>query len=135
MKHPDYGYGMSASVRWDYYSLSDRFAELPTLPMQIMGRDVQIHMHGAIDFSSFETIDAMPQLREVRSLNDLVHFAPSLVRTKEIIVPEESVNDLMGRIIEMQQPARIERIQRDIRDDVIGKPRQKFHAQILSLAA
>jgi hypothetical protein len=45
----------------------------------------------------------------------------------------------MKRILDLQQPDRIERIKASLRDQdgmaIDARPRQKFHAQILSLVA
>ncbi|WP_394699088.1 hypothetical protein [uncultured Cohaesibacter sp.] len=50
------------------------------------------------------------------------------------IVPEQSVDDLMSRILDMQQDARIERIKQDIKEGEYRK-QQKLHANIISMAA
>ena len=85
--------------------------------------------------SSFSPIDAEQRYTEekITRLEDLAHFAGSLIRTNEIIVPEESVPELLERIIKLQQPARIERIKEELRGE--RRPEQKFHAQIISLRA
>lgn len=91
---------------------------------------------------SFAPIDATPQFfrRERTSIEDFAHFAPPLVRTKEIILPEEGVAELMERILKLQEPAKVEYLKRTLAADRAGlmieaHPRQKFHAQILSIAA
>ena len=85
--------------------------------------------------SSFSPIDAEQRYTEekITRLEDLAHFAGSLIRTNEIIVPEESVPELLERIIKLQQPDRIERIKEELRGE--RRPEQKFHAQIISLRA
>ena len=77
---------------------------------------------------------------EVRSLDDLAHFAVPLTRTNEIILPEENVDELLQRILALQQPGRTEHFRQQLRENREGMrldavPRQKFHAQILSIAA
>jgi hypothetical protein len=105
-----------------------------------MGTQIYYHIHGKVDWSTFNPIDAKPQLvtTEVLSLDELVHFAPALVRTKEIILPEESVPELMEKILKLQQPGREAELKRQLNEDRAGQlvgshPRQKFHAQILSI--
>jgi hypothetical protein len=116
---------------------------LDSIPIPVvaaMGRDVRIHEHGRVDWM-FKEIDAMPQwsTETVRRLEDLAHFAAPLVRCNEVIIPDESVPELMERILKLQQPARTERIREQMRNpegyEVSAIPKQKFHAQIISLAA
>lgn len=133
---------MTDEVAFDYARNAMDFSYLENfvVPCQALGRRVEIHMHGVIDWTSFKPIDAHPQFveRTVASLEDLVHFAPALVRTQEIIVPEETVPDLMERILKMQDPARQARLKAELREarygqDIRYAPQQKFHAQILSI--
>lgn len=113
------------------------------LPVRVMSRQVNIHMQGALDWSAFKPIDAQPSWtsHRIERLEDLVHFAPSLARTKQIILPEESVSDLLDRITKMQEPGREEHFKRLAREaqDPGSVPRtqplSKVHAQIISLAA
>jgi hypothetical protein len=114
-----------------------------TLPVKVMSRQVNIHMHGEVDWSGFKPVDAQPSWtsHRVERLEDLVHFAPSLARTKQIILPEESVSDLLDRIVKMQEPGREEHFKRLAREAnepgraVSFQPISKVHAQIISLAA
>lgn len=136
-------YGMSELIDWRYTRRGPEQwgSSLPVIHFNIMGRHVQINMTGKIDWGNFKPIDAKPQWtnKSIQSLEDLVHFAPALVRTREIILPEESVPELMDRILKLQQPGREAELKRQLQEDrrgmVIGhEPRQKFHAQILSIA-
>ncbi|MFG1395897.1 hypothetical protein [Roseixanthobacter pseudopolyaromaticivorans] len=134
--------GISARIDFEYLHQDQEYLRHVVLPAQAMGREVFIHMHGSVP-SLFQPIDAKPQLVEHRrvKLEDYVHFAPALVRTQEIILPEESVEELMERILKLQQPARTERYQRLAREagdpgqQMDFAPRHKVHAQIISLAA
>lgn len=86
---------------------------------------------------SFHAIDALPTIVQsvITKLEDLAHFATPLVRTQQIIIPEDTVPDLLAKILKLQQPSRIERIKDDIAGYEIGaEPQRKFHAQILSFA-
>jgi hypothetical protein len=149
LRHPTYGSGVSAHVDWhfmedwDHYQRISKVGHIPDLPVHVLGRPVHIETMNT-DWSAFEPIDAKPQMfdvaRRTGNLEDFVHFAPSLARTKEIIIPEQSVPELMERILQLQQPDREARIRKDIMRnpdgyELSGVPRQKFHAQILSLAA
>lgn len=100
---------------------------------RMLGEQVMLRTVGDIS-ALWSPIDAEPRYTEERimRLEDLAHFAGPLIRTNEIIVPEESVPKLLERILELQQPARIERIREELRGE--KRPEQKFHAQIISLA-
>lgn len=100
-----------------------------------MGRQIIVHNHGPMEF---RPIDAQPQMvsHEVRSLEDLVAFAPApLLRTNCLVLPEATVDDLLSEIIERQKDAKTSYF-RDIvsKEGSIAQP-HKFHAQIISLAA
>jgi hypothetical protein len=109
-------YGITERVNWDYLRFAeDRMANLPMLRVHLMGRDIQIqHEMGAV--SNWNPIDAQPQfsVQQRTRLEDFAHFAPAHTRTQQLIVPEETVDDLMSRILEMQQGPRIERIRAEI---------------------
>lgn len=133
-------YGVDYEYMMNTYGASGmRPPVYPTLPVHMMGRDVIIHEHGSIDWTNYKPIDATPNYvtQRISKLEDLVHFAAPLVRTKEIIIPQESVSELLDRILQMQQPERTERIREQIRNpeglmlDAI--PQQRFEAQIISL--
>jgi hypothetical protein len=112
--------------------------EMPVRVVQAMGRDVNIHVAGSVDWT-FQAIDATPSYttHRIEKLEDLAHFAAPLVRTREIIIPEESVEDMLERILKLQQPARTERLREEMRnpEGLVSQPQMKFHAQILSIAA
>jgi len=137
--------GLSAGVDYDYYAMNkvDYRTMMPVIPFNVMGRDVRVTEFGdPAAWGAYQPIDAMPQFveRRVSRLDDLVHFAPSLARTQQIILPEDSVPELLERIRKLQEPARIERLKASLdadRDGILiaAHPRQKFHAQILSIAA
>ncbi|MER8640982.1 hypothetical protein [Mesorhizobium sp. M1252] len=136
--------GVTARVDWRYMDdmrFADSHRHMPPLPVHLMGRKIEVMHTMGNAWENFNPIDAQPQFtpnREIRSLEDMVHFAPAHTRTQQLIVPEDSVDSLMARILEMQQGPRIERIRQEIREgDRIDftAPRQKFHAQIISLAS
>lgn len=141
-------YGMSGRVPFEpAYSLDAMrhgdYVRNMMLPVQFMASRVVIN-HMEAGPAAFSPIDAMPQFRPDtfvrKSLNDFAHFATPLVRTQEIILPEEDVSELLERILKMQQPAKTEYFKQQLAADREGMdmryiPQQKFHAQILSIAA
>lgn len=132
-------YAMSRMSEFEYeLAARNREYELPMIVMQAMGREVFIQEHGSIDWG-FNAIDAKPCFtdRKITRIEDLAHFAAPLVRCNEVIIPEESVPKLMERILELQQPARTDRIKEQMRnpEGYDRQPQQKFQAQIISLAA
>lgn len=144
MKHEQMGlYGMSAGIPWEFMRDDPQFLRNVELPVRWVGRDIIVQMMGSPDFN-FQPIDAVPQLRvsQRKRLEDFVHFAPALARTNQIIIPEESVEELMDRILKLQQPDRVERFKRLAREAQeegrrldIQPAKAKFQAQIISLAA
>ena len=132
-------YAMSRMTEFEYerYAM-DRSFDFPMIVMQAMGREVFIQEHGRIDWG-FNAIDAKPCItdRKISRIEDLAHFAAPLVRCNEVIIPEESVPELMQKILKLQQPARTERIKEQMRhpEGYSTQPQQKFQAQIISLAA
>ena len=132
-------YAMSRMTEFEYerYAM-DRSFDFPMIVMQAMGREVFIQEHGRIDWG-FNAIDAKPCItdRKISRIEDLAHFAAPLVRCNEVIIPEESVPELMQKILKLQQPARTDRIREQMRNPIgyDREPQQKFQAQIISLAA
>lgn len=145
MRHEQYGiHGLSARVPYEYRSMMnspltrDFGHAMPDVPVALASRFVS-QIFGT-DFTKFSPIDAQPQFdtRQIQYIEDFKLFAPNLVRTQEIIVPEYDVDQLLTMILEKQQPAREEYFKRQIEGQELTslmKPRQKFHAQIISLAA
>lgn len=97
-----------------------------------MGSAINVIEHGLMDF---RPVDATPQLRpdRVTSLDDLAHFAGAMVRTQQVVVPEEDVNDLLLRILEKQQAAKTAYFDEQVRREGGLLQPHKFHAQIISL--
>lgn len=109
------------------------------IPVQAIGRSITFQMHGTVSIKP-QPIDAYPQMRhqEVHRMEDLVHFAPLLTRTNEIILGEAEVPDMLAEILKRQDPARQARLKASLREDRMGMavmPRQQVHAQIISIAA
>lgn len=122
----DYRYEQALDMR------EREYVDSIVLKVQAMvGETVMIHQMGEIPVWS--PIDAEPRYTErvITRLEDFAHFAGPLIRTNEIIVPEESVPELLERILKMQQPARLQRIKEELRGE--HRTEQAFHAQIISL--
>jgi hypothetical protein len=142
MKHEGMAlYGMSGWSRFEYEARIRDPREFPVIVMQAMGREVWVQEHGRVELN-FQAIDAKPCFteRKITKLEDLAHFAAPLVRSREIIIPEENVDELLEKILKLQQPARTDRIREEMRRGPEGRmvtdePQQKFQAQIISLAA
>jgi hypothetical protein len=100
---------------------------------QAIGPEVMIYQTGRLDAPGWGPIDAEPRYTgaTITRLEDFAHFASPLIRTNEIIVPEQSVPELLEMILKRQQPARTERIKEELRGE--NRPEQRFHAQIISL--
>ena len=132
-------YGITNGVPVDFF----RFREDMPLEFHVihMANRVTVQMMG--DLSSFKPIDAMPQmvLDERKDIEDFGIFATPLVRTEEIIVEPKTVESLLAEIKKLQDPEqsaiRARDRMRQNREGMLfdAMPRQKFHAQILSIAA
>lgn len=129
--------GITEPLGYDYEEAMDPrrrgYVEGRVLRVQMIGEAVSMHISGELP-AAWGPIDAEPRYApefKVTRLEDLAHFAGPLIRTNEIIVPEESVPELLERILKLQQPARTERIRDELRGE--HRPEQKFHAQIISL--
>lgn len=134
-------YGMSEKVRLDFFRES-RYIEMPAVSIQWMVNKAII-TDLVEDLSKFNPIDAMPQMMNIekRDIEDFSIFATPLARTEEIIVEPGTVAECLDIIKKIQLPeqgAIRERKRlaesREGRDMTSAVPRQKFHAQILSIA-
>jgi hypothetical protein len=136
MKNAKLGlYGISEITDWDFMEFHGRHndyrgrfrrAEFPVIRMQAVHRSIVVHHFGPVPLTAFRPIDPIPQfsMEEPKNLEDLVHFAP--INFKRIILPEDTVPELMARILEVQQPAREEHFM-----DQAKKAR--VHAQLVSI--
>jgi len=77
--------------------------------MMALGKNVVIQYTGSIDWC-FDPIDAEPRLIQdsIKRIEDIVHFAPATTRN-DLFVPQDSVPDLLDRIIKLQHPAKEDR--------------------------
>lgn len=112
---------------------------MPTFQIRHAASDMHVQlMESNFDFRPF---DAVPQFTEVkrRSIEDFGIFAPCLARTEEIIVEPATVASLLEQIKSLQAPdlatIRERNRQAERRGSTQPMQQQRFHAQIVSLAA
>jgi hypothetical protein len=91
-----------------------------------------------VNINGFNPIDAMPQTIDMtgRDISTYDIFAKTMVRTQEIYVEPASVQECLELIRKIQAPS-LQKIRetnrvRDYMEDREVRPRQKFHAQIVS---
>jgi hypothetical protein len=139
IKHDQIGMiGQTNDLRFEHYRAANSFDYINNLPiwqMAHMGRSIMMHNHGPVDWN-FRPVDATPQLqsREIKSLEDMVHFASApLVRTQALVLPEATVDDLLKEILERQQDAKMDYFEDLVRKEGQIQPAHKFHAQIISI--
>jgi hypothetical protein len=113
-----------------------------TLTQATMTRGIRIR--GEINWDSFKPIDATPSIvmEEIKSLEDLIHFQP-LPESKEIIVPEKNVSELLQQILKMQEPEQMKYYKRVQEEAMLARGRaremsdlhdkKQVHAQIITL--
>lgn len=130
--------GITAELPYEYERALDMrergYVDGMVLHVQrMLGETVILHHAGDIS-ALWSPVDAEPRYNpemRITKLEDFAHFAGPLIRTNEIVVPEESVPELLERILKLQQPARTDRIREELRGE--RRPEQRFHAQIISL--
>jgi hypothetical protein len=104
-----------------------------------LATDFISHTASIAPFEKFRPIDAEPQFMETRQrMSENLVFAPNLARTQEIIVPEQSVDDLLDMMLKKQATNRAELIRKRVREQgeyIDFQQRTNVHAQIVSIAA
>jgi hypothetical protein len=137
-------YALTHHEEWDYFAGPTNNAPLV---FRVIGASSQ-HMEFRIietAMPNFQQIDAMPQFTEQKivTTDDLRIFAVPLVRTEEIIVDPERIGEILEKIrlaqLPEQEAIRARNRMRAARSGAVEtnliEPRQKFHAQVLSIAA
>ena len=109
-----------------------------------LASDIRVSDARNFEMSScdFRAVDARTQMMSQEQLiSQIGHFAVPLVRTQEIMLPDEDVNAILSRIIEKQEAAKQAYFAEKVRDERFERidvaklgPQMKFHAQIISLA-
>ena len=140
-QHPEYRMrGVTNRIR--RYDMMDRYNPTHRDPIDVAGflaSDFVSMRTNILPMDSFKPIDAEPQFMEMRQMmSQNMFFAPNLARTQELIVPEQSVDDLLNMILDKQASNRAQLIQRRVREQgqkIDFNPRTHVHAQIVSIAA
>lgn len=114
IKHPGlklYGISNKIDHRMMERDLSHHHSGLEVVIEHISAGDLQIvTMNSAMPvMAEFNPVDAEPRLilTEARSIDDFKIFRP-LAKEKEIIIPKESVSELLERIHQLQDPKQAE---------------------------
>lgn len=148
--------GITEVAEWDYIGRSQEYIQRALasgrgarLRVAAMAEVVSLHVrsgHGELyrgvqdDFNNynpvlgvFTPIDAYPHYAQLdtRTLDSLVHFAPALASTREIIVPEPSVSDLLEEILRKQDPAKQKHFLEEAKK---ATTLRTIHAKIISIA-
>ena len=149
MRHQGFQmYGCTDHVDTDFFAsrTSDKWRGI-RFPIQWMtgGRVQVIHEVGGEGIiSAMQPVDMTPTLAtaQARDIEDLNLFGAPLVRTNEVIIDPNSVPEMMDRILELQKPGAQAHYEERLREMKRGgsridglRPRQEFHAQVLSLVA
>lgn len=116
-------------MRWGDERMEERYLQMR--PGSCSQR-ILIERHGGFDF---RPIDAQPQFTNTppQSLEELAHFAPQMVRSKAIVLDDASVDQLLSRALELQEPARQAYYEDQVREKGLILPRHDFRAQIITL--
>lgn len=114
------------------------FAKEIIVPINKVGSNITIELMEKT--FNFKPIDAEPVFynRERKSIEDFAIFAPALVRTNEIIVPNEDVDSLLDKLLQLQDPMLKKYYKEEALKDrqsngVKTLPENKFVAQIISM--
>lgn len=134
---------MAFRVRLDYYRAMDDMEYLRhiVIPMSNMGSEIRLHHHERM-YYNFRPADMTPSLRqhEIVNLEDFALFATPKVKAQEIIVPEQSVPELMEMILRLQDEDKTRYYEHKLRSKpregecYSAPPQTIHHAQILSVA-
>lgn len=129
-------YMVSARVPHEYFEMGVR---LPVFNMTYCSSRMVVQLMESS--FNFKPIDATPQFvtEERRNIEDFRIFATPLVRTEEIIVEPQSVQECLELIKRLQAPdlAAIRKRNKQTGEANSDAPMQQmqFHAQVLSFAA
>lgn len=148
MRHRDFRmYGVSNLFDFDYFRYAEPSASLAGVYIEIIhmvsNLTTQIAEQGESMFARMHAIDAVPQFvnMERKSIEDFGFFSTPLVRTQELIVDPARIGEILAQIQAAQLPEQAAiRARESLRDKREGmafdaRPKQTFHAQILSIAA
>jgi hypothetical protein len=135
LRHEDAGFrGITQGADFDYQAAIENptLGRLPTLFVERMAAWLHVRVPEGIQLDAFRPIDAVPQIRAIerwKSIDDLVHFAPAAAQ-QQLVLPEETVPELLEKIVAMQAGARLERFREQVREQ--QQQPALVHAQIVS---
>lgn len=93
---------LTKMATWDYgHPIWQAQQPLRIMGVEAAGANISVAVRR--DFAwNFQPVDPVPRWSndEIVSINDLCHFAPA----RRLILPEETVPNLLARIVELQQP-------------------------------
>jgi hypothetical protein len=126
IKHPGFGvYGITAGVDFDM-SRQEGMLDPLELPIMALHHNIRVQPPIALEhdmMKGFNPVDARPQvvMKEPMHIDDLMIFRP-LKKESEIIIPQQSVSELLAKIHELQDPE-----QDRIRTDNRNRMRREMH--------
>lgn len=140
MRHEQAGlYLVADDVSFNYYERIDGRprGRLPVFVVRRVARSLE-SVRCSFDFNSFAPVDAVPHIAALthQRIEEFSLFGAPLVKTEEIIIEPQSVAECLALIRKMQAPELADLRERNARRER-AEPinQQRFHAQILSLAA
>lgn len=128
-------YAISEITEWRFQQTLDyRYGDMMPpayLRMESVGGQIYSRALTSARDWNFAPIDATPVFADepIRSIEDLIHFAT--FKPKKIILPPDTVPDLMKRILELQEPGR----EKFFLEQAKRSAEPTLHAQIFSLAS
>lgn len=112
----------------------DHVRQLPPYPISLAHKLwIREHAVNQVSVSQWKLIDANPSIDMFNSvsIDDICHFKPQAV--DDLVVPEETVPELLQRIVDMQSGARLERFREQVREERASRKLIVPHCQIISL--
>jgi hypothetical protein len=140
MRHEQAGvYMVADDVSFNYFDRIDgRTRErLPVFMVRHVARSLE-SVRCSFAFDNFAPVDAVPHIAALtcKRIEDFALFGAPLVKTEEIIIEPQSVAECLELIRKMQAPELADLRERNARRERMEPiNQQRFHAQILSLAA
>lgn len=123
---------LSARLAWEYSQRSDylQHVNVPIVQMEHVGQQIMVPGYTSVRDLKFRPIDATPSylFEPPKTLDDLCHFAT--FEAKRILLPEDEVNELLSRVLELQEPARQKHFMEQAKD-----ARLTLRANVMSFAA
>lgn len=137
ISHPEYqARGVTRIVNEWLYEQAHYAGALDHLEIPIgihLGKRVEVHLS---ERPNFVAVDYAPSIRrEIRTLEDLAHFAPMKSLDAPFVLPEQDVDQLLSLILEKQQKAKTDYFRDLVKREGSILPAHTMAAQIISLKA